>query len=416
MNTRLIIFLVLTSVFILDAHAGSATWNFDPVNGDWNVSTNWTPNTVPDGRSDIATFNASNVNTLRFSADTELAEIVFNPSASGYTITTAFALNLGGAGIVDNSGIQQNFVISADSGKIHFRNSATAGDAHFGVRAGRGETTELSFYDTATAGEATIDNHGGNLPGATLFFDASTAGNATIYINAGNPNGGGCVFMGTARAGTATFFCQGEGPGNAGVQLRAHSSADHGAFIIEGGPPHEAGQYIDFLDHSRGARSIVTANGGDGSAAPGGTIYFGDNSNAENATLVANQGRNGGQSGLIVFDLQSRGDRAQVELNRGILAIDSHTAPGLNLGSIEGDGRITLGANNLTCGENHLDTIFSGTIEDGSLAGGSLTKVGTGILALTGENTFTGGTVVSGGVLSVGNIDGSATGPGSVSV
>src|SRR5205814_1096952 len=102
-------------------------------------------------------------------------------------------------------------------------------------------------------------------------------------------------------------------------------------------------------------------NGGNGRGAPGAIISLYDTSKAENATLVANSGTDGGQGGAIHLSEESRGDKARVELSsRTILSIDFHNAPGITLGSIEGNGRVTLGANNLTVGENNLDTTFSG--------------------------------------------------------
>jgi len=37
-----------------EALAGSATWNLNPTNEDWNTAANWTPMTVPAQPSDIA--------------------------------------------------------------------------------------------------------------------------------------------------------------------------------------------------------------------------------------------------------------------------------------------------------------------------------------------------------------------------
>jgi hypothetical protein len=39
------------------ARADSATWNLDPVNGDWNTAANSTPNTVPNSPDDVAAKN-----------------------------------------------------------------------------------------------------------------------------------------------------------------------------------------------------------------------------------------------------------------------------------------------------------------------------------------------------------------------
>ena len=78
--------------------------------------------------------------------------------------------------------------------------------------------------------------------------------------------------------------------------------------------------------------------------------------------------------------------------------------PGMTAGSIAGDGTYFLGSKQLTVGSNNLSTTVSGIIEG---AGGSLVKVGTGTLTLTGDNpntfTYTGGTIVSGGTLVVGD-------------
>ena len=83
----------------------------------------------------------------------------------------------------------------------------------------------------------------------------------------------------------------------------------------------------------------------------------------------------------------------------------------LGLGSLEGDGLVFLGANNLALGSNNLSTTFSGTIQDGDTrAGGSLSKIGTGTLTLTSSNRYTGGTAISSGILLLNNVAGSGTG------
>ena len=104
----------------------------------------------------------------------------------------------------------------------------------------------------------------------------------------------------------------------------------------------------------------------------------------------------------------------------GFLDISGHNAPGVATGSIQGNGLVFLGALNLTVGRNNLDTIFSGSIQDGGRfggSGGSLTKVGTGTIVLRNSNTFTGGTTIKQrGKLLVNNTSGSGTGTGAVQV
>ena len=55
--------LITTLATLLDAQAkgGSATWNSNPINNLWNTAQNWTPATVPNGETDVATFGVSNI-------------------------------------------------------------------------------------------------------------------------------------------------------------------------------------------------------------------------------------------------------------------------------------------------------------------------------------------------------------------
>ena len=103
----------------------------------------------------------------------------------------------------------------------------------------------------------------------------------------------------------------------------------------------------------------------------------------------------------------------------GNLDISDHSATSVTFSSIEGNGLIFLGANNLTVGNNNLNTLFSGVVQDGGPfggTGGSLSKIGNSRLTLSGANTYTGGTTVTAGGLKVSNPTGSATGTGAVGV
>src|SRR6478752_3331047 len=111
MNTKLVVFLIVTSAFILDAHADSATWSTNPISSDWNTAENWTPNTVPNSFTDVATFGTSAVTEVTLTTDflfTYLASLQFNPGADNFFITSsAGALSFVGDGIVNKSGTTQ---------------------------------------------------------------------------------------------------------------------------------------------------------------------------------------------------------------------------------------------------------------------------------------------------------------------
>jgi len=116
----------------------------------------------------------------------------------------------------------------------------------------------------------------------------------------------------------------------------------------------------------------------------------------------------------------SAGGSAHMKLfGNGFLRISLHTPPGTTIGSLEGDGLVVLGDNNLAVGADNRSTLFSGVIVDddgfGHL-GGSFSKIGSGTLTLTGANLYPGGTTLSEGTLVVNNTSGSGTGAGAVQV
>ena len=370
--TRVSCAIVLTlSLGALSAlNAGSASWNLNPTSDDWSTAANWTPNTVPNGPDDIATFGVSNQTAVTVSTfGTEVNEVIFNPGASAFTITDDSSLTVSGTGITNNSGITQNFLVSTISSYFAFSNGATAGDMTVFTIAPAYLGAFMDFENTSSAGHGTFVLEGGNAVfgsgGQIAFTDNSSAGNGFFMVNGGTAAG---------RGGGHIGFLGG--------------SAGHGVFVIEGGAVDDA------------LAGSVTFNGG----------------TAGNATLIANPGANSGylHAGLIQYAFTGVADQseARIELfGDGTLDMIYPVSGGRTVGSIEGDGVVMLGANLLIVGANNLSTIFSGTIDTGSLE-----KIGTGILKLSGANTYSGGTTVSEGGLAINNTTGSGTGTGAVQV
>ncbi len=403
---------------------------------------------------------------------------MFNPGASGFTITAVptLTLTVSGAGITNNSGIAQEFVAATDingtqHGTIQFTNGATAGNGtritDSGPKGSDSPGGITQFFDSSSAGNAgianTIGSGGGYGGGGTEFHDSSTAGNAGFFnqggftfirffgnSTAGNGtfgNGGGISFSDASNAGNGTFSTNngppaahvdfadtstaGNGtftsngadtsdgtPGSTG--FRGSSSAGNGTFTCSPGQEGGEGSSVGFGDASTADNATFTLEGATDISSGGGVGFFSGASTAGNATLIANGGSGGGGGGSIQFLSDSSGGQARVKVfGNGFLDISSHNAPGVSVGSIQGSGLVFLGAFNLTEGSNNLDTNFSGLIQDGGRSrgsGGSLTKVGTGTLVLRNSNAYTGGTTINGGKLEVNNESGSGTGSGPVQV
>jgi autotransporter-associated beta strand protein len=385
--------------------AGSATWKKSPATNDWQTAANWTPRTVPNGPLDTATFASSNqtgVDLAQF-GDIEVNGIVFKPGASGFTISTELPnLIISGVGITNNSGIVQNFAPSGPA-QITFLNSATAGSLTAYTSFGT-----ITFGGTSTAGNASFTNIGGFIN----FVNTSTAGNATITNNAE------LDFEGSSTADHATVTNSGIVTFREGTPAATAGNAtftNNGGFIV-----FNTGIFTS-TNSTAGNATFINNGAAVSGAFPGETLF--NPGDADNATLIANGGLDGGDGGLIVFSSAggvSTGGTARVEVfGNGNLDISQQSAPGLTTGSIEGDGLVFLGANQLTVGANDLSTTFSGLIQDGEIGGGtggSLTKTGKGELSLTKANTYTGGTTLEAGTLLVKNENDSATGSGAVQV
>jgi len=181
------------------------------------------------------------------------------------------------------------------------------------------------------------------------------------------------VLDGTAAAATLTF----EG---AGLTNNATTTVN---FVVTGSAGNPSG--VTFNNSaSAGTQAIYTLNA-DGFARFTGTSTGGT------ASFLANAGS--------TFD------------------ISQLSGAGMSVGLISGAGSFRLGSKNLTIGTNNTSTTVSGVIADGGLGGGvggSLTKVGTATLTLSGANTFTGGTTLDSGTLIVNN--NSALGTGTLTI
>jgi autotransporter-associated beta strand protein len=418
------------------AQAGSATWSPTAASADWHNAANWNPQTVPTSPADIASFGqSSRTEVLLAETPVQLSEVAFQFGASSYVINnTSPFMHLQGAGVRNDSGVEQRFLIGRDrfsnSSNMTFNNGATAGTGtrydndgmmlfNHASTAGAGtffvfgsinaaSPPSIRFYNSASAGHATFNIAGGREPstagGAVMFNDTTLATFAKFAVNGtdvAGAYGGRLEFWQNSAAAQATATANGSRVNNAGAAPVASGA-------------------IYFLNNARANNATLVANGSSVVNGSGGVIEFNSSSSADNASLTAGAGSVGGEGGLIAFRNDATGGSAVVSLlGNGRLDIGFRNAPGVTLGAVDGSGSVFLGNRTLTVGINDQNMTLSGVVQDRGLnnaTGGALTKTGGGVLTLSGANTHSGGTNVAGGTLVVSNTTGSGTGTGTTRV
>jgi outer membrane autotransporter protein len=409
-----------------------------------------------DNNAGTVTFqNGSSADTVKiFTGALGPGKVIFT---GGSNAASAEIQILSGSSIVFEGTSSGGEASITSNGTIEFHQESSAGDATITTDTNFAIT---NFFDTSSADHATINV----TPGSANFFDSSSAGAASIHVDGlGNVN-----FHNGSTAGTATMTAGDAGSNDdftgGFIKFFDNSTADHAtitayvgsniefhdassagnATIIVGNltTPIGAGDngFLFFNDTATAGHANITINpGGDvdfspifpGCGCTGGTATAGDanitnngiarffqGSSADHATITTNDG------GVTSFFGRSSGGQAAFITNAGGIvdisglgAFPDTGAPtdpsitGTTAGSIAGAGTYFLGSKQLTVGSNNLSTTVSGTIEDGGAfggVGGSLVKVGTGTLTLTGANTYTGGTTINGGTLELG--DGGSSG------
>lgn len=339
-----VLILFVASLLVLqNARAQDANWvggsGGDP--SEWVESANWSPAIIPSG---TATFGSTGV--LSVANDNGLVTIgavQFTSVAQAYTISIDNTFIVNGAGVANNSVNTQNFNIFDT---LIFQNSSSAGSG-----------SGLVNYSNS---------------GFVYFQDSSTAGSGTFTNNEI------FQFSGSSNAGSASFT------NNIELDFFDSASAASAAIANKG--------ELTFNNSSTSGSAAITNSG---------TVQFLNSATAGSATLTTASG------GLVTFTGNSTGGQAQFTTNAGggfdMSGLDSGS---MTAGSISGSGNYFLGSKTLIVGDSNLSGTVGGAISDGGISGGTggaLVKNGTGTLALTGSNAYTGGTILNAGALVVGN-------------
>ncbi|TAJ87610.1 autotransporter-associated beta strand repeat-containing protein [Reyranella sp.] len=325
---------------------------------------------------------------------------------------------------------------------------STAGEATFDISGTTGGATVGGLYDTTSAGvgRVVLGSQTLTVTGSSGAFKGIISGNGGLALaaNATQALAGVNSYAGATTIGagaTLMLYDDGSIAASSGVSLTGIGAS----FDISG---------------ANGARTIQDLNGDAGS-----TIFLGGNSltvGTANSTtfagVIADDGFNGGRGGSLVKQgsgtltltgantytggttvwggtLQGTTTSLQGNIENNASVVFNQSSNGTYAGNMSGSGALTLtGGGNLTLtGTNSYSggtTVSAGILTgnttslqgdivnnsavvfdqttSGTYAGvmsgtGNLTKTGAGTLILTANNTYTGGTIITGGILQLGN-------------
>lgn len=321
--------------------------------------------------------------TLQVSSDANLGATSGNLVLAGGTLrnTAAFAT-------------ARDITLGAGGGTFQTDADLTAS----GVVSGAGALTKTGGGVLTLTGSNSYAGGTAVSQGRLVAAVTGALGTGPVTIGEASGTSGVLDFTGSAQAGTLAIKVA-----DLTSSLIFAQNASAGAATID-----NSGQIFFFDTSSAGTATIVSDAGIPDGNGPipgnGGGVIFRDSATAGSATITNLADSN------VVFSGNSTADGATI-INSGLVDISNLDADGIGIGSLSGAGTVSLGSKSLTLGGLGKDDTISGVMLDGGDGGGtsgSLVKVGTGTLMLTGANAYTGGTTVNAGRLDIGG--GRATG------
>jgi autotransporter-associated beta strand protein len=286
-------------------------------------------------------------------ADNRIGGAIVNNTTTGATVTTAA------------SSSSTALVLASVDG-------LTVGNAISGTGITGGTT--ISAIDTATktvtlSAAATVANAAAITSAGLVNTTSLTKAGTGKWILSGNNTYTGAT---TISAGTLQIGAN----GTSGTLSTSSAITNNGTLVFSRN--NTITQGTDFASVIAGTGNVIKEGSGT-------LVLSGANTYAGATTISAGTLTVSGGSAIA---------------NTGAVSVSSGAVFNLSasetIGSIAGAGSVTLGANTLTTGSDNSSTTLSGVL---SGASGALTKSGTGTLALTGNNTYTGSTTVNAGTL-----------------
>ena len=379
------------------------------------------PAVSPDGtRVYVTNTNSNTVSVINAATSTVIATIPAGVNPQGIKVTpngSQVYVTNGGSGDISVINTTTNTVVATIAVGVDPRVVTFTRDGTRAYVANNGSDT-VSIINTATntvVGTIPVGTGPTGVvitPDGTVAYVTNTADNTVSIINIATNTVVGTLPVGLNPL-VAGICSNGNALLGAGLTFKANTSGAL-ACTLSSGPTGSPGPVF-----TGGTLQIAGAN--ISSSLPitlqsqGGTV----DTNGNNATLSGAISGPGGLSKIGAGTLTLSGQSTYTGatgVNAGTLqagavnafspfsAFTVASGATLNLasfnqtvGSLAGAGGVALGAATLTTGNDNTSTLFSGTIS----GTGGLTKIGSGMLLLTGVNNYAGPTNINAGILDV---------------
>jgi fibronectin-binding autotransporter adhesin len=425
------------------AQAASSTWN-GTVSTAWTNAANWNPGIPGVGDDVIIATTTGSGNNLSMSDSRTIGSLLFGDTGgrtAGFSIINTIAAN----SLTITNGLTAN---GALGGVINlFRISTIIGaDQTWSIGGTPGAVTADSGIGVVPRANGTqtpfdlIGNLTKTGTGQLTFIGANITNNGNLTINQGvvkfnagssttmSASGGGSIIIngGTKLMlfrNSAALTCTKPIVLNSGGTLEFGGNNAAGAtygfpLTLSGNVTLSSGGGL------AGQKYYVLSGAWSGNAAINGTALSADVVIlvlSNNLTGWTGSLNNAGNGFRIAFASPTPGNAAVAwSLNNAGAVLETFGAANVQLGSLGGNSGTLRNSDpasapaTVTIGALNTSTTFGGVIAD-NLAALGVTKIGSGSLTLTADNTYSGGTVVSSGTL---RLQGAAAsvGGGTVSV
>jgi autotransporter-associated beta strand protein len=406
---------IITAAFALllapATFADNGTWT-SLSGGSWNTDTNWAggpPGIIADGAgftADFSTLNITANTTVTLDADRTIGNLIFADTDTGSAANWVLAAGAP-AGNLTLSGTTPTITVNALGANRNTSITARLEGTSGFTKAGNG-TLVLNYGDTATniSGPVVVSAGLLNIQGKPLAKATSVAINGGTLVSATTQTN---AIGGTISFGGGTLQYNNDPATDYSAQFSTDPNQQYRINVITAaGPVDRVATFSSNLASVGGTLTklgtgkliLAAANSFNGSTTlSAGTLELSHAEALQNSPLNTTGSITGNATaGLVLTEVTSptfgglTGTKALASL------FDSDSG---NYGLVT---NVTL---NPGVGASHT---YNATIEDGA-EGMTLTKSGPGTQVLTVANSYTGGTIMNGGILNFGNASALSSGP-----